>query len=287
MTNIITAELWSKMPKNFHYRGEPNDWVKMTRPGQSLHSFLEGPCFDEQGNIWLVDVPYGRIFKINKGGEWQLHKTYDGEPHSIKIKDSNSFYLTDYKNGLLEYDGVDEFKALAVGHDGDQFKGLSDMAIAPNGDVWITDSGRTSLSDPTGNVYRYKTDGELVHILNNVPYPNGIALSPDGKFVYVAATRANAVWRLMADYPDKKWPMVGTYVQMSGGLGPDGLAVHENGNLAVAHAQAGRAYVYNIFGDTVAQIDIPDGLWITSLIFNKNTLYIVEAQTASIYTAEI
>lgn len=74
---------------------------------------------------------------------------------------------------------------------------------------------------------------------------------------------------------------------MSGGLGPDGLAVSENGNLAVAHAQAGRAYVYNIFGDTVAMIEIPDGLWVTSLIFQDNTLYIVEAQTASIYTAEI
>jgi gluconolactonase len=287
MTNIITAKLWSKLPKHFHYKGEPTPWVQMTRPGQSLHSFLEGPCFDEHDNMWLVDVPYGRIFRINKDGKWHLHKTYDGEPHSIKAKKDGTFILTDYQNGLLEYDGIDHFNALAVGHDGDPFKGLSDLTIAPNGDVWITDSGRTSLSDPTGNVFRYKTDGELVHVLENVPYPNGIALSPDGKFVYVAATRANAVWRLMADYPDKKWPMVGTYIQMTGGLGPDGLAVHENGNLAVAHAQAGRAYVYNIFGDTVAQIELPEGMWVTSLIFKKDTLYIVEAQTGSIYTVEI
>lgn len=284
MTEYITARLWSKLPKKHHYKGEPNDWVKMTRPGQSLHSFLEGPEFDHEGNLWVVDVPYGRIFKISAQGDWTLQHTYDGEPHSIKQKADGTFVITDYKNGLLGYDGNGQFKTLVAG---EKFKGLSDLTIAPNGDVWFTDSGRTSLSDPTGNVFRYKTDGTLVHVLNNVPYPNGIALSSDGKLVYVAATRANAVWRLMADYPEQQWPMVGTYVQMSGALGPDGLAVHTNGNLAVAHAQAGRAYVYNAFGDTVAVIALPDGLWVTSLIYQGNTLYIVEAQTGSIYTAKV
>jgi gluconolactonase len=46
-------------------------------------------------------------------------------------------------------------------------------------------------------------------MLANVPYPNGVALSPDGRFVYLAATRANAVWRLLADAPDPVYPMVG------------------------------------------------------------------------------
>ena len=282
----LTAKLWTKLPDDLHYKGKPTDWVKMTRPGQNLHSFLEGPEFDEDGNLWVVDVPYGRIFKIDSDAGWLLHKTYEGEPHSIKQKDDGNFVLTDYKNGLLGYDGIDGIKVLATEYRGEKFKGLSDLAIASNGDIWFTDSGRTSLSDPTGNVFCYKPDGSLIHVLDNVPYPNGIALSPDGKFVYCAATRANAVWRFMADYPDPKWPMVGTYIQMSGGLGPDGLAVHKNGSLAVAHAQAGRVYIYNIFGDTLAVIALPEGLWVTSLIFKEDSLYIVEAQTGSIYLME-
>ena len=284
MTKYVTAELWSKLPKKFHFKGDPTDWVKMTRPGQTLHSFLEGPVFDGYGNLWLVDVPYGRIFCINKNGEWHVDKEYDGEPHSIKKKSDGNFLITDYKNGLLEYDGNGNLKTLIPS---DQFKGLSDLSIAENGDVWFTDSGRTSLTDPTGGVYCLRASGELEHVLTNVPYPNGITLCPEGKFVYVAATRANAVWRFMANYPEPKRPMVGTYVQMSGGLGPDGLAVQSNGNLAVAHAQAGRAYVYNVFGDTLALITLPDGLWITSLIYQKNTLYLIEAQTGSIYWVEL
>ncbi len=286
MTLHLTAKLWTKLPDELHFRGEPTEWVKMTRPGQNLHSFLEGPEFDSDGNLLIVDVPYGRIFKIDPQGCWLLHKTYEGEPHSIKQKGDGNFVLTDYKNGLLEYDGIDDIKTLATEYKGEKFKGLSDLTIAPNGDVWFTDSGRTSLSDPTGNVFCLKSDGSLIHVLDNVPYPNGIALSPDGKLVYCAATRANAVWRFMADYPDPKWPMVGTYIQMSGGLGPDGLAVHKNGSLAVAHAQSGRVYIYNIFGDTLAVIELPGGLWVTSLIFKNDNLYIVEAQTGSIYLME-
>lgn len=287
MTEYITAKLWSKLPQELHHKGAPTPWVKMTRPNQHLHSFLEGPSFDGDGNLWLVDVPYGRIFKISTDGQWQLYKTYDGEPHSIKQRADGKFILTDYKNGLLCYDGDDEFKVLADGYGAIKFKGLSDLTIAPNGDIWFTDSGRTSLSDPTGNVFCYRNNGTLDHILNNVPYPNGIILSPDGKLVYVAATRANAVWRFLSDYPDPKWPMVGIYIQLSGGLGPDGLAIHENGNLAVAHAQAGRVYVYNIVGDKVAVIDLPDGLWVTSVIYQGNMLYIIEAQTGSIYRVEL
>jgi len=287
MIEYITARLWSKLPGEFHYQGEPTAWVKMTRPNQSLHSFLEGPSFDKNGDLWLVDVPYGRIFKVNTDGQWKLHKIYDGEPHSIKQMADGKFILTDYKNGLLRYDGDDEFHVLADGYGGIKFKGLSDLTIAPNGDIWFTDSGRTSLSDPTGNVFCYRSNGTLDHILNNVPYPNGIILSPDGRLVYVAATRANAVWRFLSDYPDPEWPMVGVYIQLSGGLGPDGLAMDADGNLAVAHAQAGRVYVYNGLGDKVAVIDLPEGLWVTSVIYQKNNLYIIEAQTGSIYRVKL
>jgi gluconolactonase len=285
-TRHVVAELWAKLPKDLYYKGDPKPWAIMTRPGQYLHSFLEGPCFDKLGTLWMVDVPNGRLFRISETREWFLHKTYDGEPHSIKQMENGHFILTDYKNGLLEYDGHDHFKTLATGYGKNKFKGLSDLTIAPNGDVWITDSGRTSLSDPTGNIFRYKPDGTLIHVLNNIPYPNGITLSPDGKFVYCSVTRANAVWRLQAEYTDPKWPMVGTYIQMNGALGPDGLAVDQYGNLAVTHAPSGRVYIYNIFGDLLLVIHLPDGLWVTSAIYKDDIIYIIEAQTGSIYTVD-
>ncbi len=55
------AQLVTRLPDDLHYQGEPNEWVRITRPGQRLHSFIEGAAFDREGNLWLVDVPYGRI----------------------------------------------------------------------------------------------------------------------------------------------------------------------------------------------------------------------------------
>jgi gluconolactonase len=288
---IVMAEPFTRLPPDLHYTGEPNAWVRMTRPGQRLHSFLEGPCFDAQGTLWLTDVPYGRIFRIDPAGHWDLALAYDGEPHSIKIDVNGSFLIADYRKGLLRFDPDSGATTLiADGINSERFRGLSDLAIAPDGDVWITDSGRTSLSDPTGRVLRYRTDGTLDLVLANVPYPNGIAVSPNGALVYVAATRANAVWRFLANAPDPVFPMVGTYIQLSGGLGPDGLAVAADGRLAIAHAQAGRAYVFDALGDPIAQVRVPEGLWVTSLAFgaeNQDLLYIVEAQTGSIFKADL
>lgn len=78
-------------------------------------------------------------------------------------------------------------------------------------------------------------------------------------------------------------------MQLSGGLGPDGLSVNAQGYLAVAHAQAGRAFVMDPIGDVIAQIRTPGGMWTTAVAFDASglNLYIVEAQTAAIYVADL
>ena len=78
------AELFTRLPNALHWTGEPTDWVRITRPGQRLHSFPEDPCFDADGHLWLVDVPYGRLFRIAPDGNWQLAFQYDGEPHALR-----------------------------------------------------------------------------------------------------------------------------------------------------------------------------------------------------------
>lgn len=287
----LDAEVHSRLPEEFHYTGEPTEWVRVTRPGQRLHSFLETPCFDEHGNLWVVDVPYGRIFCIDPDGRWTLAFTYDGEPHAIRSLGRGEFLLTDYRRGLMRWrEGAEALDCVVSGINSEAFRGLSDLAIAPDGDAWFTDSGRSSLTDPTGRLFRYRAGtGDLDLVLANVPYPNGVALSPDGRFVYVAATRANAVWRLLADAPDPVYPMAGTFLQLSGGLGPDGLAVDRAGRIAVVQGQAGRAYLFDAFGDPLAMIRTPGGMWTTACTFGEDdrALFISDAQTGAIYRAEI
>ncbi|TVR07579.1 MAG: SMP-30/gluconolactonase/LRE family protein [Salinarimonadaceae bacterium] len=290
-TRIIRAELFTRLPESLHHCGEPTEWVRVTRPGQRLHSFLEGPCFDAQGRLWLVDVPYGRIFRIEPDGGWTQAFAYDGEPHAIRRHGETRFAIADHRRGVLLFDPADDsLRPLCSGVNAEPFRGLGDLAVAANGDIWFTDPGRSSLSDPTGRLFRLDagaTEPRLV--LANIPYPNGVALSADGSRVLIAVTRANAIWSILARAPDPVFPMAGVHIQLSGGLGPDGLAVDGAGRLAVAQAQAGRAYLFDRYGDLLADIRTPGGDWTTACAFSPDggALYIIDAQNAGIYRADV
>ena len=75
----------------------------------------------------------------------------------------------------------------------ESFKGLNDLVFAGNGDLYFTDQGKTGLHDPTGRVYRFTADGHLQALIETLPGPNGLVLSPDEKVLYVGS-RANAIW---------------------------------------------------------------------------------------------
>lgn len=285
---LLMAELFTRLPDALHHRGPPSAWTQMTRPGQNLHSFLEGAFFDEAGALWLCDVANGRVFRI-ADGVWEVVHHYAGEPHSMRIAPDGRHLAVDYSKGVLAL-GAGAPQLVATAPTDGPFLGLSDMTYGPDGTLWFTDSGRSSLSDPVGRVYAMSPDGTLRCVLDGIAYPNGIALSPDGAFVYVAATRANAVLRFAARLPAEGPPMLGTFVHLSGGLGPDGLATNPLGWLAIAQAQAGRAYVVDALGDGIAEIRLPEGLWTTSVAFSPDDprrLYVVDAQHGAVFVAQI
>ncbi|MBL4875854.1 MAG: SMP-30/gluconolactonase/LRE family protein [Cohaesibacteraceae bacterium] len=280
----IDAELFSRMPNSLHHQGEPSNWAKMTRPDEAMHSFLEGLEIDEFGTFWLVDVPYGRIFNIDPNGNWTTRFTYKGEPHSIQKVASCEYLIPDYSLGLLSYNSRNnEIIPVSNKKNYGPIHGLSDIALGNDGTIWLTDSGRSSLSDPCGQLLRKSPGGPLECVLAKLPYPNGVVVSPDNKTVYVALTRDNAIWKLNTSDLETP-PMAGRYIQLSGGLGPDGLAISSDNYLAVAQARAGRAYIFDPLGDPVIRINTPHGVSTTSVTFDQNdNLYIVEAQSASIY----
>lgn len=193
---IRELELFTRMPDALR-RPERSTWADANRGGQITDSFLEGPVFDQAGNLYVCDIPFGRIFRIDPAGNWTLVTEYDGEPNGMKFLDARTLLVTDYKNGLLRID----IEAGAVTphlerRNTERFKGVNDLVLDAEGNVYFTDQGQTGLHDPTGRLYRLRPSGQLDLLLSNVPSPNGVALSPDGKLLYLAVTRGNCVWRV-------------------------------------------------------------------------------------------
>jgi len=298
VTTQLTATRAYSLPDEFRNKGELSEWAKMTRPGEHIDSFLEGAFFARQPGVnngaeicmIVTDVANGRVLSITKNGDWQVVHETGSAIHSMRIMPNGTHVAVDYDLGVLKLSEGSKISVISQGLENQPFLGLSDMCVAADGTLWFTDSGRTSLSDSTGRVYCMRSGSDLQLVLDCVPYSNGICLSCDEKWVYVAATRANQVWRFAASHATGGTPMVGTYLQLSGGLGPDGLATNKLGWLAVAQAQAGVAYVFDDRGDLIFTVRVPEGLWTTSVAFDNEAptdLYITEAQTGTIFLANL
>jgi gluconolactonase len=283
----LTTDTEFELPAYLHESSAGNAWVDANLHGREVHSFLEGPCFDTIGNLWVVDVPFGRIFRITPTGEWDLIIKYDGWPNGLKFHADGRLLVADYRHGILALDVVTRQIAPYLTHQFSQrFLGVNDLTFARNGDLYFTDQGQTGLHSPTGCVYRLKQDGELQRLLDNVPSPNGLALSADEQFLLVAATRDNAIWRV--PLVDGGVTKVGKFIQLSGGTGPDGIATDSDDNLYVAHIGMGSVWKFNKRGEPKYRIDSSRGDWTTNVAIHPHhpgELFITEAQTGAVLKA--
>jgi gluconolactonase len=231
---VIETRVFTTMPETFRRKGVRTAWADANRGGAPADCFLEGPSFDADGNLYLVDIPFGRVFRVSAVGAWTLVAEYEGWPNGLKIHRDGRILIADYMHGLMELDPwAGTVRPVRTSRNSESFKGCNDLYIAANGDIYFTDQGQTGLHDPTGRVYRLAPDGRLDCLLTNAPSPNGIVLDAHESVLFVAMTRDNSVWRapLMRDGGVAK---VGRFCALFGASGPDGLAMDEAGRLIVA-----------------------------------------------------
>jgi gluconolactonase len=79
----IGTRVFARIPERYRIKGRPSRWIDAQRGGLPTDCFLEGTSFDRAGNLYVVDVPWGRIFRISPSGEIELVCEYDGEPNGL------------------------------------------------------------------------------------------------------------------------------------------------------------------------------------------------------------
>lgn len=290
-TELVRAEVLTALPQRFRRKGR-NEWTEANRGGVEVECFLEGPAFDRDGNLWVVDIPFGRIFRIDPRGEWELVVQYDGWPNGMKIHRDGRLFICDYRKGLLVLDPVTARLETVLGtFHSESFKGLNDLHFAANGDLYFTDQGQTGCIDPTGRVFRLRTNGSLERLADNVPGANGITLNGNDRQVYVAATGVQQVWRLplLADGAITKSRVA---LQFTGGIaGPDGIETDDEDGLLVCHLGVG-VYRFDarMLPTHLVYSDDPRHLNLANIAFggpDRRTLHVVQALTGEILTAHM
>jgi sugar lactone lactonase YvrE len=205
------------------------DLTEWVSPVGEFSSRAEGLRFDNEGRLLVADAGTGKLLRISPTA------------HKLEI--------------------------LADSYDGYRFGSVKDLAVARNGDLFVS-------SPYSGTIYRIRPDIGYVGILNDdLVRVQGLAISPDGKQLVAAEPEASRV--VVYDIPDDfilvdSW----TLVDFSpSGVEPRGVAFDEKGRLFIALGKLNQVRAFDlVLGVELARYEI--GSEAESIVYRDGSLYI-------------
>jgi len=276
---VVHAEVFARVPDTLRKKGQPASWIDANHPGSGIDCFLEGPAFDRAGNLYIVDIPFGRILRMSPKGEFDVTAEYDGWPNGLAIHKDGRIFLSGMSGELvaLNADGSSPVIMKPLYHH--KMLRMNDLVFDAKGNLFVTDFVG-NIEEPTGGVYYVTADGKSVRpVLRQLWAANGISLTADGRTLWVSETSRNSLLRV-ALLPDGVTPVphqgVSYVYHSTGWNGLDSNRLDARGNLyQTVHGQ-GRIIVFNPLGIPIANIvvagkDEGKFLEVTSLAIKPGT----------------
>jgi gluconolactonase len=222
-------------------------------------TWSEGPVWVPKGGYLLFsDVPQNTVFLWREGRKATSYLKPSGDTSPVARKGvlgSNGLALDergrlvlcqhgDRRIARLESDN--RFTTLADRYQGKRLNSPNDLIFRSNGDLYFTDPpfGLPGLNDDPAKeldfngVFRLGRDGTLTVLTKEISLPNGIALAPDEKTLYVANSDSDRpVWMAFEVKGDGDLGAGKVFYDASGWIKggkkgvPDGLKVDRAGNL--------------------------------------------------------
>jgi gluconolactonase len=224
----------------------------------SGYNWSEGPVWISSTQTLLFsDVPENKIYQWKEGKQPRVYldpSGYTSEQSRGGEPGSNGLALDATMNLILCQHGdrrvarmatavtrpESSFETLAENYMGKKFNSPNDLCIAKDGKIFFTDppyglpSTQAREIDFNG-VYRVDPNGRVTLLIDSLSRPNGIALSPDEKTLYVAnSDPEQASWYAYQLDNNKNIVSGGILADVTDmvpnhpGL-PDGMKVHSTG----------------------------------------------------------
>lgn len=251
-----------------YYKTHP--LVKASAKWQKVYAFepgnsrmIEGMNFSPDGTLWFIDIGYGRVMNIKNGKLNIVHEDPKTTPNGAKFIDEDTLLIADRNLGLCTYTiSTGEYKAQKV--DGAKFNILNDLVLAGDGKgAYITDPGKSDYLKADGAIwyvdYSGYKEGKFTaeKWADGLKYPNGITISPDGMFLYVAEFNTNSIINVPSKAYTKALDTPYVVARLQGGHGPDGVTTDSKGNIYAAHLHAKEVAVVDNQGWPVQNIQLP------------------------------
>jgi gluconolactonase len=211
---------------------------------EKLHSnfmFTEGPAADRDGNVYFTDIPNERIHKVDKNGQLSVFREKSNHANGLMVNARGEIVACEMDGRIvaLSPDGKDR-RVLAEEFGGKRFNAPNDLVLDRAGGLYFTDPAfrapKPMPQDKTA-VYYLSADGKVTRLVDDLPNPNGVILSPDEKTLYVIPSGQAEMMAYPVEAPGKigRGRVFCTLQQPEGvkGGGGDGLTVDSKGNLYI------------------------------------------------------
>jgi gluconolactonase len=247
---------------------------------------VEGPVPTKDGALLFTNNRAGHILRMTPDGATSIWRQGPEGANALTWTPQGELVAT-----LTEAKAVGVVKPgeaprlLAKDYQGKPFNRPNDLVASKRGNIYFTDTaavGATGTALPSA-VYRIAVDGTIEQLVTDIGRPNGVALSPDERNLYVADTAGEWVVALELDKEGRmkgrhnharlELPQPANGVQPTSGA--DGVAVDDRGRIFVATAMG--VQVFSANGQALGRIRMP--LQPQNLAFaggaRRNDLYVV------------
>ena len=263
--------------------------------------FPEGPIAMPDGSVILVEIARGTLSRVSPNGTIDVIAETGGGPNGAALGPDGAVYICnnggfewyesngflfagdiaeDYSGGRIERVDIATGKVdvLYTECNGAPLRGPNDIVFDKQGGFWFTDLGKGyGRQKDRGAVFYAKIDGSYIEeMVFPIETANGVGLSPDEDFVYVAETQGARLW---------KWELVGpgklagagrtgqkNFVASPAGLSFfDSLAVEADGTVCVATIMNGGISRINPMDGSIRHVPTGDPMT-TNICFGGDDL---------------
>jgi gluconolactonase len=283
--HALTPEFWDLFDKN----------ATLTTMGTGF-GFTEGPVWDLAGFLWVSDESKNQIDKLYPDGRVENMvslvdpdgSTYDREHRLLSTASGLRAIIR------LSADGK-SFETVVDHYQGKKLNTPNDIVIGPDGAIYFTDPTIDMTHDQQQelppSVYRIGADNRMSLLTTELKAPNGLAFSPNGKYLYIDDDDSMKIRR----YRFHKNGMISDGMDFADMTDPekrgvpDGMKVDVKGRLFVSGPTG--VWVWNSKGVHIGTVQMPKGmanltwggadnskLYITA----SDTVYILQTKTRGI-----
>jgi gluconolactonase len=160
--------------------------------------FVDGLAWSRAGFLAVADVRQRKILKFNSEPHSQVLRESDGGASGLSYDLQGRLYICESEARLVtRLDPKGKIEILAEGYQGKKFNAPNDIVVRKDGQIYFTDPAFGSASDRREldfhGIWHISPKGDLEVLARWQTRPNGIALSADGKTLFVTDSDRHAI----------------------------------------------------------------------------------------------